>query len=158
MGISKLSIKGSSSIFSFNTSFVCSFSLQHSTLSCLRLVIFYAITFILSLTSFLVSLFPSPSPLIASVHSSFCLSHTHLSLRAKCLFICLSWVCLFGDRSEYILVKRQDKYQTVLKWSWQGKECHSYFTVYCAAVLLMLWFLQPLCSTVHDAFYIHTSL
>lgn len=65
---------------------------------------------------------------------------THLSLLpccAKCLFICLSWVCLFGDHSEYILVKRQDKYQTVLKWSWQGKECHSYFTVYCATELLM---------------------
>lgn len=107
-----------------------------------------------SLSHYLLSSFFNPT----SLYSLLLPSLTHLSLVpccAKCLFICLSWVCLFGDCSEYILVKRQDKYQTVWKWSWQGKECHSYFTVYCATVLPMLWFLCLLCSTVYHSTSVH---
>lgn len=53
-----------------------------------------------------------------------------LAFLCQMFFIRPSRVCMSRDRSEYILVKRQNKHQTACEWSWQGKRCHSYFTVF----------------------------
>lgn len=129
------------------------------TLPCPCLVVSQSLTFIVSLPSSL-SFFPPHltffiilSRVLAVTPS---LSHTSHSC-AKCLFIRLNRVCLFGDRSEYILVKtrqRQDKHQTAWKWSWQGRQCHSYFTVLCrrtthALILTVCLFIFASHTNIH---------
>lgn len=112
----------------------------HFTVPCPHLVVFQSLTFIVLLPSSL-SFFPPPDFLyhhsvLLPLHHVLTLTHLSFlhSCSSKCLFICLNRVCLFGDRSGYILIKtrqRQDKHQTACKWSWQGRKCYSYFTVLC---------------------------